>query len=466
VGKAALKSLSKNDLVRLILKLQERVEELEREISRLRKDSSTSSKPPSSDIVKPPKAKPPSRQKRNIGGQPGHERHTRKRFSPDEIDLTVIYEPPACPDCGGALCASPHPPRVQEQVEIVKRPVRVTRHEAPWMECSCCGTLVQSGLPTEVVKAGLVGPRLTAIVAYLKCVCHASFSTVRRFLRSVLGIRICRAQLVKLIGKAGDALEPAYVELLRALPAQPYLNVDETGHKENGKRLWTWCFGAPGFTVFWIDVSRGSEVLKRILGEAFGGVLGADYFSAYRKYMKDCDVRIQFCMAHLIRDVKYLTTLTDKVTRNYGQRVLDGLARLFGVLHRRGEMTEHGFERTIAAAREDLVRTAKRAPQRTEAQNLAARFRNHEESYFRFLTDPGVEPTNNYAEQQIRHVVIDRKITQGTRGENGRRWSQRIWSVVATCATRGREVLPFLEASLRAHFGGDTPPSLLELRSP
>ena len=94
-------------------------------------------------------------------------------------------------------------------------------------------------------------------------------------------------------------------------------------------------------------------------------------------------------------------------------------------------------------------------------QTLANRFRKHGESYLRFITTPGVEPTNNLAEQAIRFVVIDRKITQGTRSEKGQRWLERIWTMMATCAQTGRSVCAFLQDSLSAYFGGEANPSLL-----
>jgi hypothetical protein len=83
--------------------------------------------------------------------------------------------------------------------------------------------------------------------------------------------------------------------------------VDETGLKEYNRRLWTWCFRASLFTLFKIEPSRGSDVLLEVLGREFNGVLGCDYFSAYRKYMGDCSVQLQFCLAHLLRDVRFLT---------------------------------------------------------------------------------------------------------------------------------------------------------------
>ena len=198
-----------------------------------------------------------------------------------------------------------------------------------------------------------------------------------------------------------------------------------------------------------------------MLGKEFDGVLGCDYFSAYRKYMKDFGVQLQFCLAHLIRDVKFLTTLPDQVTRNYGERVLGGLRRLFQVIHRRETMTEAGFTRAIERARHDLVVTAKRAPRRREAQNLAERFRLHGQAYFRFITTPGVEPTNNLAEQAIRFVVIDRTITHGTRSEKGRQWSQRIWTVMATCARHKRSPFEYLYRVVHAHFNDQPIPSLV-----
>jgi transposase len=81
--------------------------------------------------------------------------------------------------------------------------------------------------------------------------------------------------------------------------------------------------------------------------------------------------------------------------------------------------------------------------------------------YFRFITTPGVEPTNNLAEQAIRFVVIDRLITQGTRSEAGNRWCERIWTAIATCTQQGRSLFAYLEAAIGAWFDGDEAPTLL-----
>src|SRR5712692_988084 len=87
--------------------------------------------------------------------------------------------------------------------------------------------------------------------------------------------------------------------------------------------------------------------------------------------------------------------------------------------------------------------------------------RKHGEAYFTFITTPGVEPTNNLAEQAIRFVVIDRLITQGTRSEAGRQWSERIWTVIATCVQQGKSVYVFLCAAIANWFKNEPAPSLL-----
>jgi transposase len=250
--------------------------------------------------------------------------------------------------------------------------------------------------------------------------------------------------------------------LFERLPGEPVLNIDETGHKENGQRFWTWCFRAQLYTLFRIDKSRGSKVLVEVLGEEFNGVLGCDYFSAYRKYMREFDVLVQFCMAHLIRDVKFLLTLPGRDNRVYGQRLRDALRDLFAVIHRREKLSATGFPKALQAARERVLKAATtRVPNTKHAKNLAKRFRENGEAYFRFITTPGIDPTNNLAEQAIRFVVIDRHITQGTRSEKGRRWCERIWTVVATCAQQGRVAFQFLLDSVQAYFSATSPPSLL-----
>jgi transposase len=316
-------------------------------LAKARKNSANSSKPPSSDIVKPKTTATASQKnkKRNRGAQPGHSKHQRQPFGESEVDACWDYRWAACPDCGGPVDRTDEPPRVIQQIE----------------------------------------------------------------------------------------------------------------------QMWTWCFRASLFTLFKIDPSRGSPVLLDVLGEEFAGVLGCDYFSAYHKYMRlNEHVLVQFCLAHLVRDIKFLVTHPDRRNRAYGRRVLKATRELFELFHRRDRMSTRQFERECEDAANELCGAARfQVPQTPEAQNLANRFWKHGESYVRFLTTPGVEPTNNLAEQAIRFVVIDRHVTQGSRSEAGQRWLERIWTAIATCTQQGRSVFEFLYESIVAHFQDHPWPSLL-----
>lgn len=438
------------------------VAELQGQLAAARKNSANSSKPPSSDITKPPRAGFAKSQKRRRGGQPGHPRHERPPFAPEEIDERIDYTLSHCPDCGGRTAPLDLTPRVVQQVEIVRSPIHISEHRTAACFCSRCQKTHYAEIPASVRRAGLLGPRLTALAAFLKGGCHCSFTTIRKFLRDVVGITISRGQLRNACAKVSDSLEVAYGELLVAARQQAVLNVDETGHKEYAERLWTWCFRAATFTLFKIDPSRSSRVLVDVLGAEFGGVLGCDYFSAYRKYMADGNVLVQFCLAHLLRDVRFLVEHPEPRNQAYGQRLLSALRELFGVIHRRDKLSARRFAIELQNAADELLAQAVwRVPDTREAGNLAQRFEQHGESYVRFLTTPGIEPTNNLAEQAIRFVVIDRLVTQGSRSLAGRRWLERIWSVLATCAQRGRSAFEFLVDSVQAFFHDRQAPSLL-----
>ena len=223
--------------------------------------------------------------------------------------------------------------------------------------------------------------------------------------------------------------------------------------------------------LFKIDKTRSTQVLIDVLGEEFNGVLGCDYFSSYQSYMKRFSIVLQFCIAHLIRDIRFLTTLPDKETKAYGHRLLDGIRELFKIIHDRESFSGAAFQVALEQAKQKIIHAATTdVPSRLDkngkelrrpAQNMADRFRKHGEAYFTFITTPGMEPTNNVAERAIRFIVIDRHVTQGTRGIEGRRTAERLWTVVATCQLQGRSAFNFILEAVRAYFRGAPVPSLL-----
>ena len=149
---------------------------------------------------------------------------------------------------------------------------------------------------------------------------------------------------------------------------------------------------------------------------------------------------------------------------------------MFSAWHRRDEMTEVGFQRSMVTHRDRFLEIVRKPPDSTEASNLAARFivipfqaegsdeiesYDLSQDYFRFMFAADVEPTNNHSEQQIRHCVIDRRITQGTRSAVGQRYHERMWTAIATCGKQGRSFFEFLHESIAARLNDQAAPSLM-----
>jgi len=382
------------ELTKQVETLLARIKLLEEEVARLKKNSNNSSKPPSSDIVKPKtNVQKRTTRKRKRGGQPGHRKHTRKPFAPDEIDSIVEYEFRGKDLDGLTPLDDWH---IVQQITLPEKLYVVTEHRARKYLKSKTGKIIIASLPNEVQKGGLLGADITAMTAFMKGGCHMSFSTVQRFFKEILHLDVSRGMLSRATQKVSAALKPAYQQLAEGLPNESHLGIDETGHKDNGDKYWTWCFQSPDYSLFHIDKSRGSKVLFDLLGDEYEGIIGCDYWGAYRKFSRLSSATVQYCMAHLIREIRFLAEHTTKKLSRWGQKLLDWLRKLFKALHRSDELTDAGFARRMEQIKRGFLSQIRRPPDHNFAKKLARRFKGKAaETYFRFLTDPNVEPTND-----------------------------------------------------------------------
>ena len=434
--------------------------QLKARIAVLEKNSQNSSKPPSSDIVKPPPKQQDRRRKRKIGAQKGHAQHIRTPFPSEQVYQTIELKLEACPTCGGTLAPANAPPKKHQQVELVAKPFIIAEYQQGQYWCAHCQTFHEAKLPVAVKRAGLFGKNLIALTAYLKGRCHMSFKTLQSFYADVLSLRVSTGFLAKQIRKVSEALERPYEQLVEQLPKEKHLHVDETGSKENGKRRWSWCFRAKAFTVFHVASSRSSAVLEKLLGTDYSGIISCDFFGAYRKFAAMSSATLQFCWAHLIREVRFLEEHTDKKVSRYCGRLLDSIQSMYVTIHRRDVLTERTWHRRMLEHRELILQSARcRVPSDKEAQNLSERLWKYQDDYFRFI-EAGVPSTNNLCEQSIRRVVLNRKVTQGTRSDWGNRWWERIWSVLSTCEQRGESVMTYLQSCVAAALHGCTSPMI------
>jgi len=334
-----------------------------------------------------------------------------------------------------------------------ENPLIVTEHRFRRYRHRVTGRIVTAPVPEGLRRQGLLGPRLRALTALLKGQCHVSYRPMQALYRDVLGLEVSTGQLAKVVRQCGDARAEPYADLRARLADEPAVNVDETGHATWGERGWLWCAVARRLTVFKVAASRAAAVLEELLGPNYRGIVGSDFFSAYRKFAAEHGSVAAYCWAHLIRDIRYLTTLSDKVIVNWANKLLDEAKRLFKAYHTQGNKARRN-------ARETIVKRVRHPPPRAQAQTLAARIRTNAAAYFRFLDDERIEPTNNKAERALRHAVIDRRITQGTRGPAGSRWLERFWSIRETCRQQGRSLFRYCLQAITHHTAGKPVPSL------
>lgn len=435
------------------------IDALKKKIASLSKNSQNSSKSPSSDIVKPPK-KQRNGKKRKIGAQPGHKAN-QHRLKIEDADCHITVTPSTqCPYClSHKLVSLKHDKQQFMQYELVKDPVELLAYTSYVRHCKHCKKTHYPKTPNGLENLGFYGPRLSSLIVELKSGSHASYSNIQEFLKNALGCTVAQGTLCKVIQRSSMALKHCYEDLSKALPQQERLNIDETGYKENGKRHWAWVLCAKYFSVFHLNKSRSTKVLEDLLGKDYEGLIGCDFYAAYRKYMREARPLVQFCLAHLIRELKHLQDHGDVGAVRYANYLLSLLKETFAVYHDKGSTGKRAY----AEAMSDLKREFLRYGTKSKAKgtgNFVKRLRKYGDNYFLFITED-VEPTNNIAERTIRSLVIDRKVTQGIRGKNGQHWWERIWSVRSSCKQQSRNSYEFVLASLQAWAKGVPGPSLL-----
>jgi transposase len=452
-----------------------RIAELELALAKAQKNSATSSKPPSSDLTNPPpkRQRPGRRKKPRCGAQAGHQRQVREPLPPERVDETLDYEIEE--DEVRRLNLAPTGDfEIIQRIELPETPVHVTAHRLAVYRAPA-GDLYIPDVPE--LQGPIFGPRLLATIGWLKSVGHLSYSAVEAWLEDVLQVPVSRGYLAKLCtGTIAASLAEAYEELTEAIPRQDQLGSDETSLKDNGKRHWIWCITAATFSVFHIAATRSRAVLEKLIGPEFAGYVNFDYFSANCSFAWNFWIKAQYGWAPLIRDIRFLQTHPDPQTQAWAAQLLERSRRLFAAWHRRDEMAAPGFHRSMLTHRDRFLQVVRQPPTTKEAQTLAARFAivayttedcsepdtyDLSQDYFRFMFADGVEPTNNHSEQQIRHCVIDRRITQGTRGPAGQRYHERMWTAIATCRKQNRNFFSFLHDSIKAKIDNQPAPSLL-----
>lgn len=432
----------------IIEQQQKTIAELERRLAE------REGKPPTDGRA--PTAPPRQPSGRAPGAQPGHKGSKRDLISPDKVTRTVECFPDACRGCGAKLPRTADgAPHVHQVVDIPPIAPDVTEFHRHRVTCTC-GVTTCGALP-EGTPAGMMGPRLLALVAILTANCHVSRRKVRGLLQDVLGVSISLGALSESEEVVADAVESPVEEARQSAIAAQVKHADGTTWYRKHAFRSLWVLATKGVTVFGLFDSATAAALKSWIGTK--GILVSDRGSQLHFW----DVRRrQLCWAHLIRKfASYAEQPGDTGQLGLG---LVGLAQR--VLHewhraRDGCISRTTFARNIRATRETIEYLLRAGTRHEAIAGSCANILEHQPALWRFVSEEGVEPTNNHAEQELRGFVLWRKSSLGSQSARGDRFAANLKSVVHTCRKQQRHVLNYLVDAIQAAFNNRSAPSLL-----
>jgi transposase len=461
IGRKDLESL-----VDYILLLQQQVESLQQQVKTLQQkvasleaqsqqNSRNSNKPPSTDGFKKPAPKSLRKNgERKPGGQPGHSGHTLKRVAnPDHIHIIPLDQ---CV-CGKDLSQIPATDHESRQVFDLPKPrLEVTDHRAEIKCCPDCGQTVRAAFPPGVTAPAQYGLRFQSLLLYWH---HQQLLPTERITQMCLdlyGQSISEATIFQVTELGYQQLESFEAIVIEQLQSSSCAHADESGMRVQGKLHWLHSCSTPEVTHYFVHSKRGLEAMQAggIL-PVFKGRLIHDFWKPY--FRLECEHGL--CNPHLLRELQALSELGQQPwTSDLSQLLLD--------------MNEFSKTQKVVPAPQDLdpwlknyeailqagwklnpilpsSNPSKRGrPKHSKAQNLLERFQTHRDSILAFLFDPTVPFSNNLAEQDIRMLKVQQKISGCFRTFKGAQYFCRIRSYLSTARKQSRNIFNAIVSAL------------------
>jgi transposase len=402
-------------------RLAVRVDDLERQV---RRDSSTSSRPPSSDSPYKKGADRSLRErgKRRPGKQPGDPGTTMNLV--DDPDERLEFPPAACCGCGACLAGVPVTAQRRHQVtDIVPAPgPRVIEYVAQAKQCPGCGTVTAGELPGHVRARASFGPETCAQAANLTAGHHIPVYRSTLLLCQLAGIAVSTGWMAGIRGRAAALVESSGFtdrvrELLKTAPA---VHADETPARAAGGTRYVHL----ACTAYLTCMHTGDRSADAIdAGGVLPGYRGVIVRDGYAGYGHLTDALHAWCGVHLLRDLKGLYDFEPgrqewasrmaalliqardaaSAARQAGQSALDA-AVLDDLVARYRELAAAG----LAANLYRRTATAK------DARRIARRFLSFEDLILRFATRPDLDIfSNNEAERTIRPAKVQQRSSGG-----------------------------------------------------
>lgn len=425
-----LDGLSKREIIRRYLLLEERVKELERRLLAYENAHT----PPSQQRHYPKRER---KGNGKVGAPEGHDGITREKPEPTETKELCLD---VCPDCHNPLG---EPVRVERRLveEIPEpQPLRIILFVIFYYYCPFCNKEVCASHP-ELPVEGNLGINLQSQVALMKYEDRLPCRKIASSLNRQYGLKFCPATVLDVLRRVADRLSGFYEKIKQDIRKSAVINSDDTGAKVQGKNHHFWTFVGENAVLFRFSKRREAKAIEEVLGTEYSGLLGCDGYKAYEKYAKE----IQRCWAHLLREAEFLAE------KHEGQAKLlyNALKKMFKKINKVTLETplkkREKLHNKLLNELNSWVQTCKAY---TELRKITTTIENGVDYWLTCVLHPEIEPTNNKAERALREFVIQRKIIGTLRNEKGTRTTEIIMSAIATWKQQGLNPYSLLRINL------------------
>ena len=360
------------------------------------------------------------------GQKEGHEGVSRE--TPEKIDEVKKWDLKECPDCGTKLSKIQR--KRKRYITDVEIKTKNTENIICGRYCKTCDKIVEPKV-TDALPNARFGLKLMLFVLTLKLDSRVPSKKIVSILDSIFQIKISDGEIYRILKQLKTAFGDYYQELEKKIKEALVKNIDETSWRINGKNYWLWNFINKEVALYIVDKKRGSEVPMKTLGNQEGKTIVSDRFSAYNELVKKSHCEQQICWSHILRNSKDLA-------EHY---------REAKYIHKRlkyiYEKAKNEEKKELLLRWIDLI--SSRSYRSSEVYKFVKSIcRNHRDDLFRFVDNPEIDSTNNRAERGLRHAVVIRKISNGSRSKDGAEVTANLLSVLQTAKLQSNNYIDFM----------------------
>lgn len=422
---------------------------LQEALDKLNKNSSNSSKPPSTDIKRTKSLRVGTGKK--AGGQPGHRGNSLPMsIAPDKI---IMHRAESCRGCGKDLRGVGG--RVFESRQVYDIPplrMEVTEHRSEVKCCPHCQTENRGGFPPAIAQHTQYGSNIKQLAVYLTQYQLLPYGRGAQLIGDITGHRISVGAMVNINTGCGVQLS-GFMEALKSnLRQSPLVHCDETGYYFEGLRNWLHVATTEDCTFYYPHEKRGSEAMGAMgILPGYKGIIVHDFWKSYLDY--GCAHAL--CNVHHLRDLTFCEEQEKSgwakdmkaLLLEMKQAADDCKAKALGsmAVERQNELAGKYDTLMVDGAKEHPLpekQACKRGVvKKTKTQNLIQRFTNHKEDILRFIKDLSVPFGNNIAEQAIRMMKLKQKISGCFRSKDGATAFANTRSYIDTMRKNGHSIM-------------------------